>query len=136
MLTFGAALSYLRVDMRLLPPKQQVSTSAVVFYLTHMILTVLLKWVLVQRLSQVDGVVSTTSWLGFRKQVQHCGGIMCWSVLMSWRANEPCSHRVTRTTTTSFIRLECHRVKYCLYNLFTPHTCYTFLHLSRRSPTG
>lgn len=34
-----------------------------------MALTVLLKWVLVQRLSQVDGVVLTTSWLGLRKQV-------------------------------------------------------------------
>lgn len=105
--------------MRLLPPQQQVSISAVVFYLTHMVLTVLLKWVLVQRLSQVDGVVSTTSWLGFRKQVQCCGGIICSSYLLqtaacflgrkklSWRANEPFSHRVTRRTTL-FIRLECH----------------------------
>lgn len=49
---------------------EQAAVSAVVFHVTHMILSVILKWVLVQRFDQVDGVCYTTSWLGFRKQVK------------------------------------------------------------------
>ncbi|CBJ29686.1 non-ribosomal peptide synthetase modules [Ectocarpus siliculosus] len=45
------------------------AVSAVVFHVTHMVLSVILKWVLVQRFSQVEGVCCTTSWLGFRKQI-------------------------------------------------------------------
>ncbi|CAN0332812.1 unnamed protein product, partial [Laminaria digitata] len=45
------------------------AVSAVVFHVTHMVLSVCLKWILVQRFVQVDGVCRTTSWLGFRKQI-------------------------------------------------------------------
>ncbi|CAM9154206.1 unnamed protein product, partial [Sphacelaria rigidula] len=45
------------------------AVSAVVFHLCHMVLSVCLKWILVQRFSPVDGVCHTTSWLGFRKQI-------------------------------------------------------------------
>lgn len=37
--------------------------------MSHMALSVVLKWLLVQRFSEVDGVCCTTSWFGFRKQV-------------------------------------------------------------------
>lgn len=47
----------------------QAAVSAVVFHVSHMGLSVILKWVLVQRFSAVDGVCCTTSWFGFRKQV-------------------------------------------------------------------
>lgn len=47
----------------------QAAISAVVFHVSHMVLSVALKWLLVQRFSEVDGVCCTTSWLGFRKQV-------------------------------------------------------------------
>ena len=49
--------------------RAQAAVSAVVFHVTHMVLSVILKWALVQRFSEVDGVCCTTSWFGFRKQV-------------------------------------------------------------------
>lgn len=48
---------------------RQAAASAVVFHLTHMVLSVCLKWILVQRLPEAHGVYRTTSWLGIRKQV-------------------------------------------------------------------
>ena len=54
---------------RLIVSETQAAASAVVFHLSHMGLSVGLKWLLVQRLPEVDGVCRTTSWLGIRKQV-------------------------------------------------------------------
>ncbi|CAM9583172.1 unnamed protein product, partial [Discosporangium mesarthrocarpum] len=45
------------------------AVSAVVFFVTHMVVSVALKWLLVQRFTPIEGVCHTCSWLGFRKQI-------------------------------------------------------------------
>lgn len=73
---------------------RQAAISAVVFHISHMVLSVVLKWVLVQRFSEVDGVCCTTSWFGFRKQVRHAtrayNNVSCSGPNLSYGSLSPC----------------------------------------------